>query len=333
MIADLAVMHPDKHEYLQKEGEDAVIFWIHEMPSPHANGLRALAAMGSTKDITAFRKWADPAKPLPLEGQQPPFPEEWVIAQSAMRYVGWLKDEQSWGVLERSLTRRDPKLDVTMDGLMAGGLAILGHEPPRPGRRRGRRHGAVAKPQGLQAAAQVHRGTQRERAEPLVGLRGPALGRVQRGHARGREEGAGVQQARQGRLPAPRLPARGLHPPAHPRHGRRALADAEPRSVPRNAPPGRRRGRQDGLRQRRRTEAVRDDEVRIAGHGRGARADPRRLHRHGQARRGDLLRPTQGHHRGAAKPLVRRFRLLVPRRFRAAGASSSGWTTPSASSR
>ena len=43
-----------------------------------------------------------------------------------MRYVGWLKDEQSWGVLERSLTRRDPKLDVTMDGLMAGGLAILG---------------------------------------------------------------------------------------------------------------------------------------------------------------------------------------------------------------
>ncbi len=126
MIADLAVMHPDKHEYLQKEGEDAVIFWIHEMPSPHANGLRALAAMGSTKDITAFRKWADPAKPLPLEGQQPPFPEEWVIAQSAMRYVGWLKDEQSWGVLERSLTRRDPKLDVTMDGLMAGGLAILG---------------------------------------------------------------------------------------------------------------------------------------------------------------------------------------------------------------
>ncbi len=126
MIADLAAMHPDKREYIRKEGEDAVIFWIHEMPSPHANGLRALAAMESTKDITAFRKWADPAKPLPLEGQQPPFPEEWVVAQSAMRYVGWLKDEQSWAVLEKSLTRRDPKLDVTMDGLMAGGLAILG---------------------------------------------------------------------------------------------------------------------------------------------------------------------------------------------------------------
>lgn len=126
MLADLAVLHPDQREYIRKESEDAVIFWIHEMPSPHANGLRALAAMESTKDIAQFRKWADPDKPLPKEGQQPPFPEEWVVAQSAMRYVGWLKDEQSWGVLEKALTRRDPKLDVTMDGLMAGGLAILG---------------------------------------------------------------------------------------------------------------------------------------------------------------------------------------------------------------
>jgi HEAT repeat protein len=126
MLADLAVLFPDKREQIRKEAEDAVIFWIHEMPSPHANGLRALAAMESTKDIASFRKWADPSSPLPKEGQQPPFPEEWVVAQSAMRYVGWLKDEQSWPVLEKALTRRDPKLDVTMDGLMAGGLAILG---------------------------------------------------------------------------------------------------------------------------------------------------------------------------------------------------------------
>jgi HEAT repeat protein len=126
MIADMGVLFPDKREYLRKEAEDAVIFWIHEMPSPHANGLRALAAMESTKDIAQLRKWADPNSPLPKEGQQPPFPEEWVVAQSAMRYVGWLKDEQSWSVLEKALTRRDPKLDVTMDGLMAGGLAILG---------------------------------------------------------------------------------------------------------------------------------------------------------------------------------------------------------------
>lgn len=125
-IADLAVLHPQKREQIAAQAEDAVIFWVHELPSPHANGLRALAAMQSTKDIDALRKWANPNTPLPKEGQQPPMPEEWVIAQSAMRYVGWLKDQRSWGVLEKALTARPKELDVTMDGLMQGGVAILG---------------------------------------------------------------------------------------------------------------------------------------------------------------------------------------------------------------
>ncbi|MDX2055902.1 MAG: HEAT repeat domain-containing protein [Polyangiaceae bacterium] len=126
MLADLAIMHPDKAQQLREQAEEAVIFWLHELPSPHANGLRALAAMGSTKDIEALRKWSNPNLPLPKEGQQPPMPEEWVVAQSALRYVGWLKDEQSWGVLEKALTARPAEQDVTMDGLMQGGLAILG---------------------------------------------------------------------------------------------------------------------------------------------------------------------------------------------------------------
>ncbi|HVU04039.1 MAG TPA: HEAT repeat domain-containing protein [Polyangiaceae bacterium] len=126
MIADLAVMYPEKRAQIRNDAEDAIIFWIHELPSPHANGMRALAAMESTKDLPALRKWANPDKPLPLEGQQPPMPEEWVVAQSALRYVGWMKDESSWNVLDKSFRRRDPKLDVTMDGLMHGGLAILG---------------------------------------------------------------------------------------------------------------------------------------------------------------------------------------------------------------
>jgi len=126
MIADLSLLHPDKLAMIQEQAEDAVIFWIHELPSPHANGLRALAAMGSTKDIEAFRKWADPDLPLPKEGQQPPMPEEWVIAQSALRYVGWLKDERSWKSLEKSIKAKPDELDVTMDGLYQGGLAILG---------------------------------------------------------------------------------------------------------------------------------------------------------------------------------------------------------------
>jgi HEAT repeat protein len=126
MIADLAILHPEKVDLIREQAEDALIFWIHELPSPHANGLRALAAMGSTKDIDALRDWADPDEPLPKEGQQPPMPEEWVIAQSALRYVGWLKDDRSWGSLLGALRKKPPELNVTMDGLYQGGLAILG---------------------------------------------------------------------------------------------------------------------------------------------------------------------------------------------------------------
>ena len=126
MIADLAVLHPEKRSVIAEQSEDGVMFWIHEMPSPHANGLRALAAMESTKDIAALRKWSNPNEGLPKEGQQPPMPEEWVVAQSALRYVGWLKDAPSWDVLNKTLTRRPKELDVTMDGLMQGGVAILG---------------------------------------------------------------------------------------------------------------------------------------------------------------------------------------------------------------
>ncbi len=126
MIADLAVLNPDKRRVIATQAEDGVIFWIHEMPSPHANGLRALAAMESVKDIGALRRWSNPNEPLPKEGQQPPMPEEWVVAQSALRYVGWLKDQPSWGVLIKSLTRRPKDEDVTMEGLLQGGVAILG---------------------------------------------------------------------------------------------------------------------------------------------------------------------------------------------------------------
>ncbi len=126
MIADLAQIHPEKRDEMRQQSEDAVMFWIHEMPAPHANGMRALAAMGSTKDIDAFRKWSNPSVPLPKEGQQPPMPDEWIISQSALRYVGWLKDPESWEVFEKMLKRRPRDIDSTMESLMQGGLAILG---------------------------------------------------------------------------------------------------------------------------------------------------------------------------------------------------------------
>jgi HEAT repeat protein len=126
MIADVVRLHPDQAEQFRTQSEDAIIFWMHEMPSPHANALRALAAMGSTKDIEALRKWANPDVPLPKEGQQPPMPEEFVIAQSALRYVGMLKDPPSFRVLLESLKKRPEKLRIDNEGMYQGGLAILG---------------------------------------------------------------------------------------------------------------------------------------------------------------------------------------------------------------
>jgi HEAT repeat protein len=126
MIADVVRLYPDKAEQFRTQAEDAIIFWMHEMPSPHANALRALAAMGSTKDIDALRKWSNPDVPLPKEGQQPPMPDEFVIAQSALRYIGMLKDEQSFKVLIDMLKKRPEKLHIDNEGMYQGGLAILG---------------------------------------------------------------------------------------------------------------------------------------------------------------------------------------------------------------
>ncbi len=126
MLADLAEIHPDAHDELRAQSEAALMFWLKEMPAPHANGLRALVNMESSKVLPPLRRWANPRKPLPKEGQQPPMPQEWVIAQSALRYVGAARDKKSWPVLIRSLKRREEKLDATMQSLMAGGMAILG---------------------------------------------------------------------------------------------------------------------------------------------------------------------------------------------------------------
>src|SRR5690606_9398241 len=102
------------------------IFWNNERTQPHANGLRALAQLGSTKDITKMREWANPEEPLPKEGQQPPMPEAFVIAQSALRYVGVLKDEPSWSVLTDMLKKKPENLSIANESMYQGGLAILG---------------------------------------------------------------------------------------------------------------------------------------------------------------------------------------------------------------
>ncbi|MGH7297292.1 MAG: HEAT repeat domain-containing protein [Polyangiaceae bacterium] len=128
-LADLAVIHPEKRDYLLKVAEPGVLYWVdpENKPQPHANGMRFLAAVGSKKAIPMLEKWADPKDPLPKEGAQPPFPENWATAQSALRYLGQTKDPgRGWQILEKQLHRRNHKLDVSWDSLMQGGLTILG---------------------------------------------------------------------------------------------------------------------------------------------------------------------------------------------------------------
>ncbi|HQY63170.1 MAG TPA: HEAT repeat domain-containing protein [Polyangiaceae bacterium] len=123
MLADLAVLYPDKHEEIRKEAYEAVMFWITDKPQPHANGLRFVAAVDAREAIPQMKKWADPSTPFPKEGQQQ-MPESWATAQSALRYAGWMKAD--WGLLERQFGRRPKDTDVTMEGLQQGGLAVLG---------------------------------------------------------------------------------------------------------------------------------------------------------------------------------------------------------------
>jgi HEAT repeat protein len=129
MLADLAVLHPDKRQVFQEQAEEAVMGWMTGMPQPHANGLRFLAAVDAKKTLPKLRDWSFPVARLPREGQQPPMPQEWVVAQSALRYLGWMQDRESWPKFERQLERRKLEandVDVTMDSLMGGGLAMVG---------------------------------------------------------------------------------------------------------------------------------------------------------------------------------------------------------------
>jgi HEAT repeat protein len=127
-LADLAVIHPEKRDYLAKTAEPGVLYWVDpdNKPQPHANGMRFLAAVGSQKAVPMLAAWADPKDKLPNEGAQPPFPENWATAQSALRYLGQTKDARGWSILVKQLHRRSRKTDVSWDSLMQGGLTILG---------------------------------------------------------------------------------------------------------------------------------------------------------------------------------------------------------------
>ncbi|HZO13054.1 MAG TPA: HEAT repeat domain-containing protein [Polyangiaceae bacterium] len=128
MLADLAVVNPDKADQLKQWALEPTIKWLTDRPQPHANGLRFMAAVGGgDKSLELMRDWAFPDTELPVEGAQPPFPSEFETAQSALRYIGWMKDEQSFDkLLEQFDRKKDKTMDITQLGLEGAGLAMLG---------------------------------------------------------------------------------------------------------------------------------------------------------------------------------------------------------------
>lgn len=125
MLADLAVLYPDKRPEIRQEAYDGVYHWIADKPQPHANGLRFMAAADAKDALPKMRGWANPSTPFPKEGQQE-FPPVWATAQSALRYIGWMQDPQAWPMLENQLRRRPEKVDATMEALLQGGMAVMG---------------------------------------------------------------------------------------------------------------------------------------------------------------------------------------------------------------
>lgn len=129
MLADLAMIHRDDKDKKAelKLAEDGVLFWVKDRLQPHANGLRFLAAINSEKALKDMRDWAFPKDPLPKEGAPPPFPTNFETAQSALRYLGMMKDEQSYpNFLQQFKRKKDKKMDTTLDGMTGGGIAMLG---------------------------------------------------------------------------------------------------------------------------------------------------------------------------------------------------------------
>ena len=127
MLADLAVMHPEARNELKAAAEEHVLTWAKDRPQPHANALRFLAAVQSDKALGTMRDWAFPKKELPKEGVQPPFPSEYETAQSALRYIGWMKDADSFkNLTEQFKRKKDKKMVITQEGLEGAGIAMLG---------------------------------------------------------------------------------------------------------------------------------------------------------------------------------------------------------------
>ena len=126
MLADLALMHPEARDRLREIAEGPVTAWMQQPAGPHANAMRFLAVSGSPRAAAVLGPLADPHDAIPALGAQPPFPEAFAVAQSALRYLGATHDASAWPILTKQLARKPASFDASMDALTQGGAALAG---------------------------------------------------------------------------------------------------------------------------------------------------------------------------------------------------------------
>jgi HEAT repeat protein len=126
MLADLSVMHPDKRDQLRRDAESSVFTWFDDLLLPSGNGLRFLADVHSPTGLTKLKAWADPSTALPANNAPNKNPDpEFIIAPSALRYLGKYKEPSTWSIFEKQINRRKPDFNASMDALMAGNMGTM----------------------------------------------------------------------------------------------------------------------------------------------------------------------------------------------------------------
>jgi hypothetical protein len=125
MLAELALVHPEAHAQLREMSEGPVMAWMRSHPQPHPDGLRLLVAVESTQALPMLRRLADPVAALPVAGAAS-VPEEFAVAQSALRFLGRTRDASAWAILAKQLGRKPASFDASGDALLQGKLVSLG---------------------------------------------------------------------------------------------------------------------------------------------------------------------------------------------------------------
>jgi HEAT repeat protein len=216
MLADLAIAHPEKRDYLLKNAEAGVLYWVDpdNKPQPHANGMSFLRSEGQ-----AAQRGRAAAVPRDVGHR----PERAALPRMEQGPGARLADP-------REAAAPSQQEDGRVVGLAAAGRSHdRRHDAARARRRLVRRLRAVGRPEGVRRSREVRRRPDGERAVADGGVLRAVVGRERRSDEGRREEDPRQHEDRPAlERPAPVLPRDRRAPPrARCDRGARGPAHAE----------------------------------------------------------------------------------------------------------